>query len=342
MAIFPIIEAEDLVQVSDKTRIDATKSFVDAGTAIAEVKITPGKNATEVTITSGTSSDWKLDTQFDFTVDIDATNNKIDFKEGSGGELTATLSSGNYTMSALATEIKTQLDAAGALTYTVSVTDPDTAFTKFTIAAPSEISLLADTGTNKTVSAYSHIGFIEDQTGEITYTGNEVQSVEKEITLKANIGAGDTSVTKTISIISEKSDRLFSTDAMLKDHEPDILKWVPQGRSSFKNVHRLAQTQIFGWMDKEGFVDILDNKFDKTRAVDLEEFEQWSKFLTLRLIMDGISNKVDDIFFKKARQYEALEKHFRERAVLRIDVDADGDIDQAEQIDIGHGTILRT
>lgn len=341
MAIFPNVETEEVVQVSDKTRIDATKSFVDTGTGIAVVKIKPGKNATEVTITSPTASNWKLDTQFDFTVDVDATNNKLDFKEGAGAELTATISTGNYTMAALAAEIKTQLDVAGALTYTVTVTDALLVPVKFTIAATGEFSLLPVTGTNILVDIFSHIGFIADKEGEVTYTSEEVETVVKQITVSANIGAGDTVITHDMLVISATSDRLWSTDPMLKTHEPRILKWAVAGRNTFKDVHRLAQTQMLAWMDKEGFIDVFHDKYTKQRVILPEEFEQWSKFTTLALIFDGLSDKEDDFFFKKARRYQGKGKFFRDRAVVRIDIDQDGDVETHEQIDITHATVKR-
>ena len=99
---------------------------------------------------------------------IDATNNKLDFDEG-GGELVATITSGNYTASTLATEIKTQLDTAGGDTYTVSYSTSDG---RWTIASDgSTLELLWDTGTDTAVSIGSTIGFdtSTDDTGLLSY-----------------------------------------------------------------------------------------------------------------------------------------------------------------------------
>lgn len=341
MARFPVVETEEKVQVGDKTRIDASKSFVDSGTALVAVKIKPGKNATEITKTSADSEDWILDTQFDFTFDVDATNNKLDFIEGSGSELTATISTGNYTVTTLAAEIKTQLDAAGALTYTVSATGPDDAVVKFTISAATAFNILGATGSNLSTSILPDIGFIEDVEGAITYTGAEVETVTKEITVTADDGSSTTAITHNMLVISKPSDRLFSTDAMLKVLEPSILKWVVAGRSSFKDVHRAAQTEIFAWLDKNGAVDIFNNKFTKSAAVLPEEFREWSKFLTLRLIFDGVSTKDDDVYYKKARAYKGREVFFRDRAILRLDIDGDGTADDSETLDVTSTRVLR-
>ena len=61
---------------------------------------------------------------------INADNNTIYFDEDGATELTATLTTGNYSASEMATEIERALDAAGASDYTVSY---DTTTESFTI-----------------------------------------------------------------------------------------------------------------------------------------------------------------------------------------------------------------
>jgi len=102
---------------------------------------------------------------------VSAANNKIDFGEG-GSEITATLTNGTYTATALCTEMKTQLDASvGALTYTVTYA-PTTR--KFTIAAGGVFQLKWNTGTHKTTDISTLCGFSDaaDDTGAATYTSD--------------------------------------------------------------------------------------------------------------------------------------------------------------------------
>lgn len=100
------------------------------------------------------------------TVIIDRFNDKIDFEETANTELTATLTHGAYTPSELATEVQTQLDAAGASSHTISY-DSDTR--KFTLASDragggGTFTLLFGTGTNAGRSASSILGFdVADQ-----------------------------------------------------------------------------------------------------------------------------------------------------------------------------------
>jgi len=101
---------------------------------------------------------------------VSAANNKLDFGEGAA-EITATLTNATYTGAALAAEIKTQLDAGGALTYTVTYSATTR---KFTIAAGGNFELKWFTGTHKATDCSTLCGFSDaaDDTGAATYTSD--------------------------------------------------------------------------------------------------------------------------------------------------------------------------
>jgi hypothetical protein len=116
------------------------------------------------------SKEWRSSSTGNYV--IDSTNNKIDFSEG-GGELTATITSGTYTSTTLATEIKTQLDAEGALTYTVTKSETTGLWT---ISATGSFELLNNTGTNEATSTLKlACGYADsDRTSASTYTGSNI------------------------------------------------------------------------------------------------------------------------------------------------------------------------
>lgn len=109
---------------------------------------------------------------------IDSDNKYIDFDE-TAGELTATLTEGNYTAQTLCIEIKTQMDAAGA-TYTVTYSESTG---KFTIAKTAgNFSLLWKTGTHGSDNTDTHTGTTlgysdaaDDNGGAGTFTGDYVR-----------------------------------------------------------------------------------------------------------------------------------------------------------------------
>ena len=135
---------------------------------------------------------------------------------------------------------------------------------------------------------------------------------------------------KTIQIISKQDDALFSTDEQLVAVVSDILKWIPDGRNSFKREHREAQKRILAWLDENGWTDTEGNKLTKQNIVDVTEVQEWSKYLTLMIIYENISNAVDDVFFQKARQFEGLANTAKNRKYYRFDYNNDGEIDGGE------------
>ncbi len=105
---------------------------------------------------------------FYYDFEIDADNYQISFDEG-GGELTADIEFGSYTPTELATEVKTAMDAAGTLVYTVTF---NRSTRTYTISSTAAFDLLISSGASA-VKAFSKIGFTGvDQTGASTYSGS--------------------------------------------------------------------------------------------------------------------------------------------------------------------------
>ena len=96
---------------------------------------------------------------------ITSENFSLDFDEGSG-EIQASLSIGDYGLTELLVEVKTQMDAVGGQPYTVAV-DRDTRIV--TISASSNFDLLVDSGSRVGTSVFGLLGFTTDQTGANTY-----------------------------------------------------------------------------------------------------------------------------------------------------------------------------
>lgn len=224
MAIFPVIETETIVQVGDKTRIWANKTFITQDqSAITDVEIEPEAGAGFISVFNADAKKWYLDWIY------------------SG--------------------------ASRSVTVSVRVT-----------------------------------------------------------------ATTDVTSTKSISVLSFADDYLFSSDGDLIAKEANILKWVPDGRSSFLNVHRQAQTQIIQWLDEAGYRSEDGTKIGKTQLVDKTEVSAWSRDLTLQLIFQSISNQVDDIFLRKAQFYKSEAENRRDRTVIKYDFNKDSTLDAGEYV----------
>ena len=163
----------------------------------------------------------------------------------------------------------------------------------------------------------------------------------KAVTVRITTDGAAVTRSKNIEAVDAATDALFSSDEQLTSHEPDILKYVRAGRNSFLNKHRESQTRIMGWLDEHRVTDIQGKKLSIASIVDVTEVSEWSKYQTLQFIFEGISNDVDDIFSDKAKKYGRMVEETRNRAVLRLDVNGDGEIDLAEGYDMRSGTLVR-
>lgn len=342
--LFPVLEVEQELQVMDKTRLSAVKSFIgQGGTAYTALTIKPDASATPISVLNADTDLQYLDWMYSaFTMNVDSYNNKIDFAEGEGAPVVATVTTGDYSLASLATAIKAALEAAspGLLTYTVSYDTLD----RLTISTNSPISLFPETGKHRDNQLLPHIGFIvEDSFQQLkSVTGFRTDHVVKCVTLTMTDGVpSSASVKQYINLYSVAGDMLWSNDSMIAEHEPNIRKYVKDGRTSFLTQHRLAQKEILKWLDKNGYMDVYQKPFTKTTIPRISEVEQWSKFVVLRLIFEGLIVTVDDIFHKKMLTYKSAEVDARSRAELRLDVDGDGKVDVFESISMSSGVVVR-
>lgn len=171
-----------------------------------------------------------------------------------------------------------------------------------------------------------------------------VYSLEQVENPVVRVTSGVDVVTATISInvISAATDNLFSSDSQLVQHEDDILSYLREGRDSYLDKHRLAQSIILNDLDRTGVWKQDGTRFTADEIVDIQEFKEWSKYLVLKLIFESMSNQVEDIFFIKASRYNSMAIEAKKRAVLRLDVNDDGSINEnSEKVNILTGILKR-
>ncbi len=152
-----------------------------------------------------------------------------------------------------------------------------------------------------------------------------------DVTVRVTTDGAPVTHTEQIQVVTAADDKLFSDDYDLLVKEEDIIKWLPDGRTSFKYKHRQAQTMIIEDFNERGVVDSDGEKLTKDAFVDLEEVRQWSLNLTLSLIFKDNSNVVGDIYDLKANEYMSEALSHKHRAYFRLDIDGDGNISTGEK-----------
>lgn len=175
------------------------------------------------------------------------------------------------------------------------------------------------------------------------YSLDGVKTVTVEITDSATPTPNVTTKTMDLEVFDAADERLFSLDADLVADEPDVLKYVKAGRSSYIDLHRSAQDSILEELYKNKILAHDGTKITIDEVLDTKEVNKWSKYMVLKLIYDGIWNSTDDVYFSKARHYEKLENQWREMSFnkLKLDYNKDGVDDPKETQDYRSSVMVK-
>lgn len=152
----------------------------------------------------------------------------------------------------------------------------------------------------------------------------------KTITVEVSNGVDTETRTFSIQIITVDDDKLFSSDADLQVHENGIMSYVKDGRYSFLDFHRRAQSIILAELDEKRIWKQDGSRFEKADIVDLQEFKEWSTFKTLELIFADLSDKNGDKFEAKSKGYASDATQAMSRAAIRLDYNQNGEQEAGE------------
>lgn len=159
------------------------------------------------------------DLGIDGNIVITTANQKLDFNEGAG-ELTATVVAATYTPSALATQIKTQMESAGAATYTITYSGK-----VFRIANNATLGLLCSSGTNVANGIWTTIGFAAtDLSGFINYAANYAIDVQNFLMFEG-IFQNETGERRKPLVYLNPSDNFLYETVGTEVAPKDVLYW---------------------------------------------------------------------------------------------------------------------
>jgi hypothetical protein len=181
------------------------------------------------------------------------------------------------------------------------------------------------------IEPYASAGFIDVTAAKyLDYVYSSAGT--KVVTVRVTNTEGTTSKSFDVVILTAVSDALFSNDDELKAHETNIIEFLPDGKSSWKFQHRRVQAMIMDEIARRGFRDVEGEKYTKADVVDVLEVREWATFKCLEVIMNGLSNAVDDVFSVKADKYMKLADAASKRAYLALDHSGDGTLSDAEKL----------
>jgi hypothetical protein len=164
----------------------------------------------------------------------------------------------------------------------------------------------------------------------------------KTVSVRITTDGSPTTATFTLSAITSATDNLWSSDADLKLYESAINSFLPPGRSTFKNIHRVAKRRIIDWLDQNGYFSE-NNPYEKLADENFtapEDMREWATHVALSIIFANASTKPDDNAAAQAERYGEMANAASRRVILRLDLNEDGETDDGEGKETGNSMIV--
>lgn len=126
---------------------------------------------------------------------------------------------------------------------------------------------------------------------------------------------------------------VFADDYDLLESYPDIMEYLPDGADSFIAYHQSARNFILTYLRNKGKNVESYGVFKMMDQFDLhnyEEVRQAAKYKALAMIFFNESDSVDDKWYQKAKDFDALYGSSIDMSFLSIDKNNDGKSDATE------------
>lgn len=164
---------------------------------------------------------------------------------------------------------------------------------------------------------------------------------DKVITLRITTDGSPATVTKTVTAVTESTDNLFSDDDDLKLIDNEIFNYLPDGRATYKYMHREAQKNILEHLYSSGYRAANDTRIEASHFTDIADIKHWSKHATLALIYRDLSTIDDDIWERKAIKHESEAQKWASPIAMKFDYNGDGTLQKNEVLNLASIEVTR-
>jgi len=133
-----------------------------------------------------------------------------------------------------------------------------------------------------------------------------------------------------ITVVDEATDNLQSDDSMLYAYENELIRYLPDGRNSWKYLHRKALEEIIDYLYRNGIYNADNKKIEKADLIG-DKLEKWSTFETMIMIFQDVKSSNIDLFNEKIEDYTLARNDARKIYCIKYDSNQDGVIDDDDE-----------
>lgn len=133
-----------------------------------------------------------------------------------------------------------------------------------------------------------------------------------------------------IKAMTEEEDNLLSTDQDVYGYENELKRYLPEGRNSWKYIHRKAQEEILDYLYRNGKLSEEDTAITKDQLKPESKLTKWSTFEAMILIYQDLKTSNAEAFNEKLVDYSAKRNEARKRYIIEFDSNRDGQIDEED------------
>lgn len=170
------------------------------------------------------------------------------------------------------------------------------------------------------------------------YSTHGAKTVTVEVTL-----SDSTVVTKSFNVtaLSAADDKLLVDDDDLRSLDFELMRFIPDGYSSWRHVHRRATA------DTLSFINALRLRKNDGSTLTYDEVNdsrlarQFATLTSLSLIYQQLSNKPDDKFYQRFIDAKKSLEQLKATPDWVFDFDGDGEVAENERADLLTGRLLR-
>lgn len=144
-----------------------------------------------------------------------------------------------------------------------------------------------------------------------------------------------------VTAISQADDKLLVDDDDLRAMDFELMRFIPDGYSSWRHVHRRSTREVIDFINSMRLSKVNGDPLTFDELKDSRLAKDFALKSSLALIYQQLSNKPDDKFYQRYLDAKKTLEAYKSRADWAFDFDGNGQIDNYERADMLTGRLLR-